>query len=220
MQSWIFSIITLICRDWSDWSISFKAAFVSSVLLCVQQLPGKQLFLMLQKQHLVAKNEFAFSFRPTRKSCFSRSARNKWAGNMLMFHVDINMKRLGIRFKNNSFQWFRVDSFFWETITLYMVHFRFKTLQDVFIHLELCYTLHERSFSKIHNRGTLRFIANTFWSVPPFKIPAWLNMCTSHINHLWFFYAAFASFWCLKALIHIHCKCVEKSIENSLHVPL
>uniref|UniRef100_A0A671SKR8 Proteolipid protein 2 n=1 Tax=Sinocyclocheilus anshuiensis TaxID=1608454 RepID=A0A671SKR8_9TELE len=25
----------------------------------------------------------------------------------------------------------------------------------VFIHLELCYTLHERYFSKIHNRGTL-----------------------------------------------------------------
>ncbi len=51
-------------------------------------------------------------------------ARNKWAGNMLMFHVDVNMKRLGIRFKNDSFQWFRVDSFFWETITLYMVHFQ------------------------------------------------------------------------------------------------
>ncbi len=34
--------------------------------------------------------------------------------------------------------------------------FRFKTLQDVFIHLELCYTLHERLFSKIHNRGTLK----------------------------------------------------------------
>jgi len=25
-----------------------------------------------------------------------------------------------------------------------------------FIHLELCYTLHERSFSKINNRGTLK----------------------------------------------------------------
>ncbi len=32
-------------------------------------------------------------------------------GNMLMFHVNVNMKRLGIRFKNDSFQWFRVDSF-------------------------------------------------------------------------------------------------------------
>ncbi len=49
---------------------------------------------------------------------------NMWADNMLMFHVDVNMKRLGIRFKNDSFQWFRVDSFFWETITLYMVHFQ------------------------------------------------------------------------------------------------
>ncbi len=48
----------------------------------------------------------------------------KWVGNMLMFHVDLNMKRLGIRFKNDSFQWFRVDSFFWETITLYTVHFQ------------------------------------------------------------------------------------------------
>ncbi len=33
---------------------------------------------------------------------------------------------------------------------------RLETLQDVFIHLELCYTLHERSFSKIHNRDTLQ----------------------------------------------------------------
>ncbi len=44
--------VTLICGDWSGWSISFpfhKAAFVSAVLLCVQPLPGKQLFLPLQK---------------------------------------------------------------------------------------------------------------------------------------------------------------------------
>ncbi len=67
--------MTLICGDWSDWLISFKAVFVSTVLLCVQPLPGKQLFLMLQKQHLVAKNEFACSFRPRRKSSFPGSAR-------------------------------------------------------------------------------------------------------------------------------------------------
>ncbi len=42
---------------------------------------------------------------------------NKWAGDMLM------MKRLGIRFKNDLFQWFRVDSFLWETITSHTVHF-------------------------------------------------------------------------------------------------
>ncbi len=93
-----------------------KAAFVSAVLLCVQRYRGN-LFLPLQKWHLVAKNEFAFSFRPTEKT-------NKWAGNILMFHVDVNMKRLGIHFKNDSFQWFRVDSFFWETINLYTVHFQ------------------------------------------------------------------------------------------------
>ncbi len=29
---------------------------------------------------------------------------NKWAGNMLIFHFDFNMKRLKIRFKNDSFQ--------------------------------------------------------------------------------------------------------------------
>uniref|UniRef100_A0A8C1GD27 FZ domain-containing protein n=1 Tax=Cyprinus carpio TaxID=7962 RepID=A0A8C1GD27_CYPCA len=33
---------------------------------------------------------------------------------------------------------------------------QFKSLQDDFIHLEPCYTLHESSFSKIHNRGTLK----------------------------------------------------------------
>jgi len=32
----------------------------------------------------------------------------------------------------------------------------FKTLQDVFVHLDLCYTLHEGQFSKIHNRYPLK----------------------------------------------------------------
>ncbi len=40
------------------------------------------------------------------------------------FFHDINMKWLGIRFRNDLFKWFRVDSFFWETITLYTVHFQ------------------------------------------------------------------------------------------------
>ncbi len=131
--------MTLICSDWSDWSIEFlQCCFVYNVT-------RETAILLLQKQHLVAKNELAFSFRPTWKSSFPRSAR---ATSMLMFHVDVNMKRLGIRFKNDSFQWFRVDSFFWETITLYTVHctFRFKTWQDVFIHLELCYTAWKVNF--------------------------------------------------------------------------
>ncbi len=56
--------------------------------------------------------------------------------------------------------------------------FRFKTLQDVFIHLELCYTLHERSFSKIHNWGTLK--AASWWS-------RYFTYAAAYIcNHLWY----------------------------------
>ncbi len=57
---------------------------------------------------------------------------NKWVGNMLMFHVDVNMKLLGIHFKNVSFQWFRVDYFFWETITFYTVHFQIENFAECF----------------------------------------------------------------------------------------
>ncbi len=61
--------------DWSHFHLISpvmpdKAVFVSSAVLCTV-LPGKQIFL-LQKWHLVAKNEFAFSFRPMQKT-------NKWA---------------------------------------------------------------------------------------------------------------------------------------------
>ncbi len=42
------------------------------------------------------------------------------------------MKRLGIRLKNDSFQWFSVDSFLWETITLYTVHFQIKNFARCF----------------------------------------------------------------------------------------
>ncbi len=47
--------VTLICADWSDWSISFKAVFVivSSADLCTV-LPGKRLLLKPQKLHPVA----------------------------------------------------------------------------------------------------------------------------------------------------------------------
>ncbi len=47
---------------------------------------------------------------------------NKWAGNMLMFHFDINMKRLKIRFKNDSFQWFRVDSLLRDNNFIHSAH--------------------------------------------------------------------------------------------------
>ncbi len=62
--------VMLICGDWSHFHFIMpvmpdKGAFVSAVLLCVQRYRGN--FLTLQKQHLVAKNELAFSFRPMRK---------------------------------------------------------------------------------------------------------------------------------------------------------
>ncbi len=50
-------------------------------------------------------------------SIFKVKKINKWVGNMLISHFNVNMKRLGTRFKNDSFQWFRVNSFFWETIS-------------------------------------------------------------------------------------------------------
>ncbi len=91
--------MTLICGDWSDWLISFSRAqccFVYSVT-----------------------GETAIVNAPK-----AAPSGNKWAVNMLMFHDDVKMKLFKIRFENDSFQWFRVDSFFWETITLYTVHFQ------------------------------------------------------------------------------------------------
>ncbi len=38
------------------------------------------------------------------------------------------------------------------------IHGALSDLKLCRIHLELCYTLHERSFSKIHNRGTLKAV--------------------------------------------------------------
>ncbi len=85
--------VTLLC---SDWSIPFKAVqcyFVYSVT--VETAP---------KAHLVAKNEFAFSFRPMRKD---QQVGGEYAN-------DSCWCQTGIGFKNDSFQWFRVDSLFWE----------------------------------------------------------------------------------------------------------
>ncbi len=68
--------VTLIC---GDWSISFKAVFVivSSADLCKAITGETDIFNA-----------------PT-----AAPSGNKWAGNMLMFHFDVNMKRLGIRIK-------------------------------------------------------------------------------------------------------------------------
>ncbi len=72
--------VTLICGDWSNWSILFKAEF--SAALCTA-VTGETAIVNASKA------------APSGK---------KWTGNMLMFHFDINMKRLKIRFKNDSFQ--------------------------------------------------------------------------------------------------------------------
>ncbi len=143
--------VALICGDWSinltlcvtlicgDWSISFKAGFVSSVLLCVKPLLGKKPCLTLQKQHLVAKNEFAFSFRPTWKSKFSQvCARNKWASKMLMLHFDVSLKRLGFVFKKRSRLFLLRDNNF--------INGALSDLKLCRMFSFTCYTLHERSF--------------------------------------------------------------------------
>ncbi len=72
-----FLCLTLICSDWSDAVFVRQCCFVYSVT-------GETAIFNPPKVHLVAKNEFAFSFRPTRKSSFQ-------AGNMLKFHVDVNL---------------------------------------------------------------------------------------------------------------------------------
>ncbi len=75
---------------------------------------------------------------------------------MLMFHVDVNMKRLGLRLvlKKTLFNDSESTLSFKRQQLYTLFTFRFKPLQDVFIYLELCYTLHESSFSQIHNRDT------------------------------------------------------------------
>ncbi len=97
--------VTLICGDWCDWShFHFIMPVPDKQVLWAQccfvySVTGETAIFTAPVGHLVAKNELAFSFRPTEKT-------NKWAGSMLMFHVDVNIKRLGVCFKNDSFQWF------------------------------------------------------------------------------------------------------------------
>ncbi len=72
----------------------------------VYSVTGETAILPLQKRHLVAKNEFAFSFRPTWKSTDS-----------------FTQLGLGIRLKTTRFNDLE-STFFWETITLFMVDFQ------------------------------------------------------------------------------------------------
>ncbi len=91
--------VTLNCGDWSDWShfhfimpvMPDKAAFVSAVLLCVQRYRGNHYFYRSKSSTLWQRMNLHFHSDQCKKT-------NKWAGNMLMFHVDVNMKQLGISF--------------------------------------------------------------------------------------------------------------------------
>ncbi len=76
--------VTLICGDWSIGRFHLKQCLliVSSADLCT-----------------AVTGETAIFNAPT-----AAPSGNKWVGNMLIFHFDVNMKRLKIRFKNDSFQ--------------------------------------------------------------------------------------------------------------------
>ncbi len=75
--------VTLIC---GDWSISFKAAFVSAVLLCVQPLP----IFTAPKAAPSGKEWICIFIQTKAKIKFSPVCmRNKWAGNILMFNLKV-----------------------------------------------------------------------------------------------------------------------------------
>ncbi len=96
--------MTLICGGWSDWAhfhfimpgMPDKQRYEHSAALCTA-LPGKPLFYSSKPAPSGKEMNLHFHSDLSEKT-------NKWVGNMLMFHVDINMKQLGTRFKNDSFQ--------------------------------------------------------------------------------------------------------------------
>ncbi len=100
---------TLICCDWSISSpvMPDKAAFVSAVLL-VYSVTGETTVFTATSREWIYIFILTNTKRPT-----SGSGQHE---------------ALGIRFKNDSFQWFRVESFFRETITLYTVHFQIQQM--------------------------------------------------------------------------------------------
>ncbi len=89
--------VTLICCDWSHYHLVSPVILIKQCLWaqCCFALPGKPICVLLQKRHLVAKNEFAFSFRPTWKD-------QQVGGNMLMFHADINADAASSGISNGS----------------------------------------------------------------------------------------------------------------------
>ncbi len=125
--------VTLICGYWSDfiWSgvCELSAALCTTII-------GETAIYNAPKAVPSGKEWISIFIQTNTKIKFPRSAaRNKWAGNILMFHVDVN--GLGFVLKMTPFNDSETTLSFETWCT-----FRFKTLKDVFIHLELCYTLH------------------------------------------------------------------------------
>ncbi len=89
--------VTLICGYWSDfiWSgvCELSAALCTTII-------GETAIYNAPKAVPSGKEWICIFIQTNTKIKFPRSAaRNKWTGNILMFHVDVNTKRLGICFK-------------------------------------------------------------------------------------------------------------------------
>ncbi len=76
-----------------------NAVFVSVLCCFVYSVTGETAVFTAPKAAPGGKERICILIQTNAKKI-------KCAGNMLMFHVDVNMKRLGIRFKNYSFKWF------------------------------------------------------------------------------------------------------------------
>ncbi len=112
--------MTLICGDWSIGLIFISSClqFLIKLLVGVQRYRGNRYF-------------YAPEAAPSGKEwiCFfiqtNAKKNNMWACNSYAnVSCWLQHEKAWDRFKNDSFQWFRVDAFFWETITLYTVHFQ------------------------------------------------------------------------------------------------
>ncbi len=99
--------VTLIC---CDWSIGLLYHLVSRVILIKQCLWVQCCFV-----YSVTGETAIFTAPKVAPTSVRQYA------NVSCWH---HMKPLVISFENNSFQWFRVDSFFRKTLTLYTVHFQ------------------------------------------------------------------------------------------------
>uniref|UniRef100_A0A672NLX4 SH2 domain containing 1A duplicate a n=1 Tax=Sinocyclocheilus grahami TaxID=75366 RepID=A0A672NLX4_SINGR len=92
-----------VCVLCDGWVYTYRVFKQKDALWTIAVAPGMKERLFRNVGNLIA----AFKFPDQGISVpllYPVNRTNKRAGNMLMFHVDINMKRPGIRFKNDSFQ--------------------------------------------------------------------------------------------------------------------